>query len=111
MWGRRRVQLFSRTLCVMVIVGVLTSSSAVRAADDPQTAPYCEANQTTDWLPALVPLKEQLGDTSGDAVECAHPAGNSDDTVQQTNLGLAILRATTAAPTFTDGVTRWALIT
>jgi hypothetical protein len=58
----------------------------------------------------LAPLSQQLGDTMGQPLECPHPAGDSDDIVQQTSTGLAIVRATTGAPTFTDGTTRWALI-
>jgi hypothetical protein len=94
----------------MLMVGVLSSWSVVHAADAADSAPFCDADQTPDWLPALVPLRDQLGDSMGDPVECPHPAGNSDDTLQQTTTGLAILRATTGAPTFTDGTTRWALI-
>lgn len=73
-------------------------------------APYCAPDQALDWQPVLVPLSQQLGDTMGQPVECPHPAGDSDDIVQQTTSGLAILRATTGAPTFTDGTTRWALV-
>jgi len=73
-------------------------------------AAYCAPDQPLDWQPVLVPLSQQLGDTMGQPVECPHPAGDNDDIVQQTTTGLAIVRSTTGAPTFTDGTTRWALI-
>jgi hypothetical protein len=88
---------------------VLSSSAPGLARAD--AAPFCADDQTVEWLPALAPLAEQLGEAMGDPVECAHPAGDSDDTLQQSTTGLAILRATSGAPTFTDGVTRWALTT
>src|SRR5215472_9580444 len=75
-----------------------------------QDAPYCAAGQALDWQPVLVSLSQRLGDTMGQPLECPHPSGDSDDIVQQTSTGLAIVRATTGAPTFTDGTTRWALI-
>jgi hypothetical protein len=75
-----------------------------------QAAPYCAAGQAVDWQLVLVPLSQQLGDTMGQPLECPHPSGDSDDIVQQTSTGLAIVRANTGAPTFTDGSTRWALI-
>lgn len=103
------MQLLSRAFRVMLVVGIVGSWSVVHAADEAEPAPYCDVDQAAEWLPALVPLSEQLGDVMGDPVECPHPAGNNDDTLQQTTTGLAILRAMTGAPTFTDGTTHWAL--
>ena len=88
---------------------LLAATCAVQAAWA-QDAPYCAPGQALDWQPVLVPLSQQLGDTMGAPLECPHPSGDSDDIVQQTSTGLAIVRATSGAPTFTDGTTRWALI-
>jgi hypothetical protein len=96
--------LMSGAMAVALLVGTPATRIAAEAA------PFCADDQAVDWLPALAPLSAQLGDTMGEPIECPHPAGDSDDTVQQTSTGLAILRATTGAPTFTDGSTRWALL-
>ena len=94
-------------LASMMLVATCALSAARVWAQD---APYCAAGQAVDWQPVLVPLSQQLGDTMGQPLECPHPSGDSDDIVQQTSTGLAIVRAITGAPTFTDGTTRWALI-
>ena len=85
--------------------------ASIPAPAHAEAAPFCNEGQIIEWLPALVPLIEQLGEAMGEPIECAHPAGDSDDTLQQTSTGLAVLRATTGAPTFTDGATHWALTT
>ena len=97
-----------RLLASMILAAMSVLSGTLRVWA--QDAPYCAAGEAVDWQPVLVPLSQQLGDTMGQPVECPHPAGDSDDIVQQSSSGLAIVRATTGAPTFTDGTTRWALV-
>jgi hypothetical protein len=92
------------------VIALLLLSSRTSGLAHADAAPFCDQDKAVEWLPALVPLTEQLGETMGDPIECAHPAGDSDDTLQQTSTGLALLRATTGAPTFTDGTNHWALI-
>jgi hypothetical protein len=98
-------------LAAIVLLLLCASSISSRALTvEADGAPYCAPDRPLDWQPVLAPLSQQLGDAIGQPLECAHPAGDSDDTIQQTTTGLAIVRATTGAPTFTDGTTRWALI-
>lgn len=97
----------TRLLALMILMTACALSAGRVWAQD---APYCAAGEAVDWQPVLVSLSQQLGDTMGQPLECPHPAGDSDDIVQQTSTGLAVLRARTGAPTFTDGTTRWALI-
>ena len=54
-------------------------------------------------------LKQRLGATMGDALECEHTDPSTGDTVQRTTTGLAIYRPTEGLPTFTDGWHHWAL--
>jgi len=96
---------WGRLLLAGLLLGAQSMSGAVQA--DP--APFCGDDQSPEWLDAFAPLSAQLGDTMGQPVECPHQATDSQDTLQQTSTGLAVLRATSGVPTFTDGTTRWAL--
>jgi hypothetical protein len=54
-------------------------------------------------------LHGSIGDTFGQPVECPRIDASTGDTVQRTSTGLAIYRAHSRLPTFTDGYHRWAI--
>ena len=90
-------------------VALMAGSAIFSPAGMAQSAPFCTDAQSLQWLDAFGPLSAQLGEIMGDPVECAHPATDGGDTVQQTTMGVAILRMPSGVPGFTDGTTRWAL--
>jgi hypothetical protein len=57
----------------------------------------------------IAALKQRLGATMGDPIECEHPASGNGDTVQKTTTGLAAYRKSSNTVSFTDGWRHWAL--
>jgi DNA-binding helix-hairpin-helix protein with protein kinase domain len=72
-------------------------------------SPYCPADQVPQWDRAFVPLKQVLGDTMGEPVECVHPNPDNGDALQRTTSGLAVFDQRRGEPVFTDGWRHWAL--
>jgi hypothetical protein len=72
-------------------------------------APTCAPGAQPAFGPDLAPLKRQLGDTMGQAVECEHLNTDNGDMLQQTTTGLAVYQASSHRSTFTDGWRHWAL--
>jgi hypothetical protein len=81
---------------------------AVAAAVGP--SPFCETEGQPTLDERLADLKTQIGAAMGDPAECSHADPTSGDTLQTTSTGLAILRAASGVPTFTDGGHRWGLV-
>jgi hypothetical protein len=70
---------------------------------------FCRPGESPQFRSGFLALKEQLGATMGDPIECEHPDGASGDTLMRTTTGLAFYRKATNTPTFTDGYRHWAL--
>jgi hypothetical protein len=71
-------------------------------------APHCQPGQAPSFALGMSQLKQQLGATMGDPVECEHATSPFGDTVQQTTTGLAAYDALTNTVSFTDGWHHWA---
>src|SRR5437879_2198693 len=80
------------------------SSHAVGLAAD-----FCGPGEVPGFHFGFMDLASILGDTIGAPIECEHPDNVSGDTLQGTMTGLVFYRASTNTPTFTDGLTHWAL--
>ena len=70
---------------------------------------FCAPDESPGFTSGLMALSQQLGDTMGGPMECEHGNPDNGDTLQETTTGLAIYRASTNTPTFTDGFQHWAL--
>jgi hypothetical protein len=89
---------------------VVHSVAAVtKEAEAVKPAPSCTAGQTPVFANGLAELKQRLGDTMGNPVECEHPSSPVGDTVQLTSTGLAAYNKVTNTVTFTDGWRHYAL--
>jgi LacI family transcriptional regulator len=75
----------------------------------PGGAPSCPAGSQPRFVLGFARLKQQLGATMGDPLECEHADPMTGDTVQRTTTGLAIYRPREGLPIFTDGWHHWAL--
>lgn len=95
-----------RVLSLLAILALLLSAPAVTASA--QTAPFCRAGETPQFLFGFALLKAQLGDIMGNPLECVHVNPTNGDALQQTTTGLSFYRASTNTPTFTDGYRHWA---
>lgn len=105
MWRR---PLTLTVAAVAVMLGLHQSvwwPSVASAAD----APFCQPGQPATFVLGIAELKERLGDTMGEPLECEHLDPASGDTVQHTSTGLAYYRPSINAAIFTDGATHWAL--
>jgi len=79
----------------------------VGATPGPAETPNCTPGQI---LPSQLfsGLRDAIGETFGQPLECPHVDPSTGDTLQRTSTGLAIYRARSHTPTFTDGYHRWA---
>lgn len=102
---RDRRRLFLTILMAMMVMPLSAPVSA--AQEDP--APFCQPGQTPRFQLGLAQLKDRLGDTMGEPLECDHEDPASGDLLQQTTTGLAFYRPRTNTPTFSTGVETWAL--
>lgn len=78
-------------------------------ATPPQVAPYCQPDQAPKFVLGFAQLKNRLGDTMGQPVECEHANPSNGDSVQLTTTGLAVYRKSDGALEFTDGWRHWQL--
>jgi len=85
--------------CALVIPG-----GAIAAA-----APFCAPNQSPAFAFGFATLSSQLGPVMGEPNECEHTNSANGDALQATTTSLAFYRKSTNTPTFTDGITHWAL--
>ena len=83
--------------------------SATDQSAKAQPPPNCAADQPPPFAGNLAALKQQLGDTMGTPVECAHASASVSDLIQQTTTGLAEYNQLTDTASFTDGWRHWAL--
>jgi hypothetical protein len=71
--------------------------------------PFCQPGQEPEFVLGFAQLKQQLGDTMGQPLECEHPDPTTGDSLQQTTTGLAVYQRATGALRFTDGWHHWSL--
>jgi hypothetical protein len=90
-----------------------TASADAPTANPPavQTAPYCQPGQRPEFVLGFAALSARLGTIMGNPVSCQYsdPTG-SGDTLQATDSGLAVYRASSGITTFTNGSDHWALV-
>lgn len=72
-------------------------------------APSCRPGQPPAFVLGFAELKQRLGDTMGEPLECERVNPENGDTLQQTTTGLAVYRKSTGLLMFTDGWRKWAL--
>lgn len=92
-------------LAIMVALVTVLQSPA-RAA---QLHDSCSAGQPPTFVGGFALLREALGATMGDPVECEGGDPVSGDAFQRTTTGLAVYRADTNTAMFTTGREHWAL--
>jgi S1-C subfamily serine protease len=91
-------------LVALVLLLTVTSRPApLLAAPD-----FCAPGETASFSFGFAHLKELLGQTMGQPIECEHANPDNGDTLQQTSTGLSFYRKATNTPTFTDGWNHWA---
>src|SRR5581483_9533933 len=74
-----------------------------------QKAPYCPNTDPPGTGAAFTSLKQALGTTMGNPVDCQHQDPKTGETVQTTSTGLAYLDSKDGYPSFTTGAQHWAL--
>jgi hypothetical protein len=79
------------------------------ATADPSGAPFCPARQAATFVLGFSHLKQELGATMGDPIECEHTNPANGDRLQHTSTGLTVYRPSTGELSFTDGWRHWAL--
>jgi hypothetical protein len=89
---------------VATIVPAATSTGA------PVLAPFCPPGQPARFVLGFARLKDRLGASMGEPLECEHTNPDNGDTLQQTTSGLAIYSPRNGTLEFTDGWHHWALI-
>src|SRR5919202_3441081 len=90
----------------ILLLGVCLGVGRVAAAQ-PQIE--CGWGQPT-WSARLQPLREALGSTMGNPVDCAtNDPDQPGDLLQPTTTGLAFWRTSTGLASFTNGDQHWAL--
>jgi hypothetical protein len=85
--------------------GPQLASEALRATPLPATS-QCRLR----FVNSLAMLRNALGATMGDPLECEHPVDGAGNTQQRTTTGLAYYRKAINAGCFTTGWDHWALI-
>ena len=73
-------------------------------------APYCSPGQPARFMLGFATLKEQLGDTMGEPLECEHATPENGDHLQATSTGLAVFNERSGLLMFTNGWQTWALL-
>jgi hypothetical protein len=71
--------------------------------------PFCAPGQEPAFVFGFAALKQQLGPTMGEPLECEHANLDNGDTLQATTTGLAVYEPSTNTPRFTNGWRSWAL--
>jgi hypothetical protein len=75
----------------------------------PTGAAYCPPGVQPAFALGFADLKQALGDTMGQPVECEHQNPDNGDSLQKTTTGLAVYEKRTGTLQFTDGWHHWAL--
>jgi hypothetical protein len=88
-------------------VTIVPAATSTRA---PLLAPFCPPGQPARFVLGFARLKDLLGASMGEPLECEHTNPDNGDTLQQTTTGLAVFSALNGALEFTDGWQHWALI-
>lgn len=101
----------NETVGVTKPVGYSAAATTITTnqAQQAPVAPNCSPGQVPAFTDQLLALKQQLGDTMGTPVECAHASASVSDSIQQTSTGLAEYNQLTNTASFTDGWRHWAI--
>jgi hypothetical protein len=90
------------------------SEAPPSSAPDPRlvdTAPHCQPGETPQFRLGFAALSARLGGSMGKPTSCPYgDSAGSGDTLQTTDTGLAIYRASSDITTFTNGSDHWALV-
>jgi hypothetical protein len=73
-------------------------------------APYCPPGQAARFVLGFASLKEQLGDTMGEPLECEHANPENGDHLQATSTGLAVFNEQVGLVIFTNGWQTWTML-
>lgn len=98
---------------LVALLGVTTftvATSRTWQPGGPAEAPWCLPGQTPEFSFGFAELFQQLGSIMGQATECEHGVGATDDTIQKTTTGVAVYRWCTNTPSFHRGQEHWALM-
>ncbi len=87
--------------------GLALMASSAGAQSYP--APYCQPGQAPRFVLGFAELKEQLGATMGEPLECEHADPQTGDVSQRTSTGMAFYDAVSGTRTFTAGYRHWSL--
>ena len=98
-----------RIVAIAMSVALIGAAFAAPPPVLAQDAPHCAAGQPAEFLFGIAELRERLGATMGQPLECEHLNAENSDTIQHTTTGLAYYRPEINTPMFTDGQTHWAL--
>jgi hypothetical protein len=98
---RGQLRRFAILLAILMAPG-----SPVWAA---QGHPACPIDQTPSFFVEFAALREQLGATMGEPIECEHVDSKTGDAQQRTTTGLALYRRDTNTAMYTNGREHWAL--
>jgi hypothetical protein len=104
------ISLFARRQPERALVGATPGPAVARGAAEargPAEAPSCAPGQISPSQ-LFSGLRDAIGETFGQPLECPHVDPSTGDTLQRTSTGLAIYRSRSHIPTFTDGYHRWA---
>lgn len=96
-----------RLIGVLGIVGAVLVVPWVGASTLVSSA--CQADQPPRFLFGFAALRDRLGATMGEPVECEHMDSETGDSLQRTTTGIAYQRKGSNMPTFTNGQESWAL--
>ncbi len=96
---------FRRVATVMFVLALVVFVAPQQSA---HAAAYCGAGESPQFRFGFAHLKELLGATMGQPVECEHANPDNGDTLQQTSTGLSFYRKATNTPTFINGWEHWA---
>ena len=107
-WANSAVGLSMPTQLSEVFAPGRPERALVGASPVPARAPTCAPDNISS-SELFAPLRASIGEAFGQPVECARTDATTGDTVQRTSTGLAIYRAHSRIPTFTDGYHRWAI--
>jgi hypothetical protein len=88
---------------------IAAASTASSEHSATPTRAYCPPGQAPSFVLGFGQLKQRLGATMGDPLECEHVNAANGDTLQQTTTGLAVYRPSSGELQFTDGWRHWAL--
>ena len=92
-------------MSLVALIALLAPSGSASA----QSAPFCDAGKSPEFVFGFKDLRAAVGEPMGQAMECEHAEATTGDSHQATSTGLSFYRKRTNTPTFTNGTEHWAL--